>query len=550
MNVELSDPEFLTVRETARRLGVHENTIRNWARDGILRTARLPGSRFHRFDPRDVDRLKQQRGASVSSLERERRTVGPELVDATQLSQWAPTRDAQETFPELVRRLLASTPGITNVSVRAREGISAPGWDGRAESVGTSYLPSGSLCFEFGVGGQPKTKADEDYAKRRADASGVDPAMATFVFATPKRWAGANAWADERRAEGAFRDVRVLDADDLEGWLQSTPAVHHWLSEHLGRRPHEAQTLETWWARFQAQTAPPLPAGLFVAGRAAEYAQLQDFLAGPPSVVTVQAPWLEDALGFVCATIDMMTEAGNHSVQPPLIVSSREVWSRVILQPGRMTLMPLFEDPDIATAQTGGHHVLLAVGRQHVVRGPKIELPPAHRREAATALEAAGVDSESADDLAALARRSMRSLVRRISRDPRITRPPWSDLPASRTLAPLVLVGSWDDSDGDRDIVSRMAQEPWTAIERSLLHWLRTDDPPFVRSGTQWRVASADEAFLVLRDALTPTDLTRWAENATAVLLEADPQLELSAEERPMAGVMGVARAQDRKSVV
>jgi len=177
--------EFLSVRETARRLGVHENTVRNWAREGILPTARVPGSRFHRFDARDVERLRQQRGATVSSIEPQRRTIGPELVDGTQLSHWATMRDAQDRFPELVRRLLASTPGITNVSVRAGEGISAPGWDGRAESIGTAYLPSGSLCLEIGVGSQPKVKADEDYEKRRDDPHGVAPADVTFVFVTP-----------------------------------------------------------------------------------------------------------------------------------------------------------------------------------------------------------------------------------------------------------------------------------------------------------------------------------------------------------------------------
>src|SRR5438093_1015782 len=99
------EPKLLNVRETAKRLSVHENTVRNWARTGALPTARVPGSRFHRFDERDVERLRRERGATVSSVASDRRTIGPELVDATQLSQWAATRAAQQLFPELVRRL-------------------------------------------------------------------------------------------------------------------------------------------------------------------------------------------------------------------------------------------------------------------------------------------------------------------------------------------------------------------------------------------------------------------------------------------------------------
>ncbi len=541
-DMEQGEAEFLSVRETARRLGVHENTVRNWARDGILPTARIPGSRFHRFDARDVERLRRERGAAVSSIELERRTIGPELVDGTQLSQWAATRDSHDRFPELIRRLLASTPGVTNVSVRSGEGVAAPGWDGRAESVGTAYLPSGSLCFEFGVGSQPKVKAGEDYEKRRDDPQGAIPADMTFVFITPRRWPGAAKWASARRAEGVFAGVQVLDADDLEGWLQATPAVHHWISEVLGRHPRDAETLERWWARFQARTDPALPAALFLAGRDQEREQLTEFLTGPPSVITVQTVWRDEAIAFVCATIQTMKRETSKSVQPPLIVSSGEVWDRVVAQAGRMTLLPLFENPDIATAQQRGHHVVLPLGREQVARGSRIELPRPHRPGAGQALEAAGVGSDRAYELAALARRSMPSLVRTLARDPRIARPRWSQLPAAAILAPLVLVGSWTASSADTDVVSRMVDKPWSTIEETLLHWHATDEPPFVPSGTQWHLASSEEAFLVLRGALTSSSLARWRQIAAEVLLEADPQLELPPEDRPMAAVKGVTR--------
>jgi excisionase family DNA binding protein len=540
--VDHGEAEFLSVRETARKLGVHENTIRNWARDGILPTARIPGSRFHRFDARDVERLRRERGATVSSIEQERRTIGPELVDGTQLSHWAVTRDAQDRFPELVRRLLASTPRITKVSVRSGEGVAAPGWDGRAESSGTAYLPSGLLCFEFGVGSQPKVKADEDYEKRRGNPEGVVPADATFVFMTPRRWPSAATWASARRAEGVFSDVQVLDADDLEGWLQATPAVHHWISELLGRQPRDAETLERWWARFQARTDPALPAALFLAGRDQEREQLTGFLAGPPSVITVQAVWRDEAIAFVCATIDAMEREASKSVQPPLIVSSAEVWDRVVIQSGWMTLLPLFDSPDIATAQQRGQHVVFPLGREKVARGSRIELTRPDRQGAGEALEAAGVGSDRAYELAALARRSMPSLVRTLARDPRIARPAWSQLPAAAIFAPLVLVGAWTASQVDTNAVSGMADEKWSMIERTLRHWHSTEDPPFVRSGTQWHLASPEEAFLVLRGTLTSSDLERWRHTAAEVLLETDPTLELPPEARPMAAVKGVTR--------
>src|ERR1019366_9244636 len=501
---------------------------------------KVPGSRFHRFDVRDVERLRKQRGSTGGSVEQERRTIGPELVDGTQLAHWGGTRDGQHGFPELVRRLLAATDGVTNISIRSGDGVYAPGWDGRADSAGVKFLPPGSLRFEFGVTANPKKKADEDYEKRRDNPEGAIPGESTFVFVTPRRWTGADAWADHRREEKVFADVRVLDADHLEGWLQVTPLVHYWISERLGRRPHDAETLEQWWLRFQSSTNPSLPPALFLAGRDAERSKITEFLAGPAGAIAVQADWRDEAIAFVCSAVETSEQRGE--IQPGLLISSAEVWDRAVSNRGRVTLIPLFEHPDLASAQANGHHVVLPLGRDEIASGSRLTLPRPHRIGAAEALKEAGVSPEQTYDLAALARRSMPSLVRKLARDTRRSRPKWAELPAVAIFAPLMLVGSWTPIDPDKEVVHRAVDENYSVIERTLLSWRKTDDPPFVQSGAQWHLASSEEAFLILREELTHADLARWHEIAVEVLTEPDPALNLSADERPMAGIRGVAR--------
>ena len=135
-----------------------------------------------------------------------------------------------------------------------------------------------------------------------------------FVFVTPRRWGDAGAWADRRREEKVFADVRVLDADDLEGWLDATPTVHYWISERLGRRPHDAETLEQWWDRFQSRTIPALPPALFLTGRDAERDKLLEFLAQPSGgVIAVQADWRDEAIAFVCSAVEAAGKTEKHS---------------------------------------------------------------------------------------------------------------------------------------------------------------------------------------------------------------------------------------------
>ncbi len=51
------NPTYLTLKEASARLGVHPNTLRNWEQRGLVRLARLPGSRYRRVPESEVERL-------------------------------------------------------------------------------------------------------------------------------------------------------------------------------------------------------------------------------------------------------------------------------------------------------------------------------------------------------------------------------------------------------------------------------------------------------------------------------------------------------------
>ncbi|MCU1596353.1 MAG: hypothetical protein JWQ47_92, partial [Glaciihabitans sp.] len=312
---------YMNVRETARVLGVHENTVRNWAATGLLVSAQIPGSRYLRFERAAVLRLQQERGRTASQVGPGLRTDGPELITANELNRWADSLDSKGTFPDLMRRLLASTPGITNLDIRGYEGAAAHGWDGRATSIGSFILPAGELRFEFGTNRDSKTKATSDFEHREADPS------LTFVAATPRNWAGAAEWADERRAELKFADVKAIDAHVIEQWLIQTPFVHYWISERLGYNPRGARTIERWWADFSSRTRPKLPADLFVAGRGSQTEALREALTGAPDgeVTVVQAPWRDEVLAFVFASLAPETQL----LQRTIVVEDAAAWARL-----------------------------------------------------------------------------------------------------------------------------------------------------------------------------------------------------------------------------
>jgi excisionase family DNA binding protein len=537
----MGEPEqkLLNVTETAKRLGVHPNTIRNWARDGLLTDARVPGTRYLRFHLEDVERLARERAQGAGTLERERRTIGPELIGAAQLHEWAGTREAQAAFPELIRRLLAATPGITGLSMRSGEGVGTPGWDGRAHAQGVSWLPGGELRFELGTGQDPRDKANKEHDKRAREP---DAGQLAFVFATPRLWKDAEKWADEHRPQSPFADVRAIDADTLEGLLLEHVAVHYWISERLGRTPGDAQTLERWSERLANRTDPPLPEALFLAGRSEQAEKLAAFLAGEPGVLAVQTGWREEAIAFVNAALT------EHEPRPlALTISTHQAWGRAMREQSKALLIPLFDEPDTDGVKDCGHHVILPLGREERSGAVTLTLPPLHPIAAAEALRAGKFKFNEADELAALARRSMPALIRRKARDTRIARPDWAATGDGETIAPLVLIGRWRTSAADTEIVSRLVGEEWEGIERRLLKWHASEDPPLVKAAAVWHLASPDDAFLFLSGRLTPSELERWHEILAEVLLEHDPLFDLSSDEQPTAGLRGIGLTRSRE---
>lgn len=58
---------LMQVREAARELGVHENTLRRWEERGLVRAVRLP-SGVRRFRPEDIQGLRDQMFSGFAPL--------------------------------------------------------------------------------------------------------------------------------------------------------------------------------------------------------------------------------------------------------------------------------------------------------------------------------------------------------------------------------------------------------------------------------------------------------------------------------------------------
>lgn len=459
----------------------------------------------------------------------------PELITADDLNVWPDknARDAQENFPLLIRHLLLNTPGVSAVSARAGNGVNEPGYDGVAQSDGTvSVLPPGSLLFEFGANKDIGTKASKDYRKR---AKQNDAASHVFVFATPRRWSGKDKWLEEQRSEGKFANVWALDADDLEAWLETSPSSHYWISEHLGKQPDEARTLEQWWGSFHQATHPELPLSMFTAGRESTRDKLRELLAKAPRTITIQADWRNDCLAFIYASLAADAEDERSALdQSVIIVKSVGVWNRISRQAGKSILIPAFDGAEQQPALNNGHHVLQIVDRGQIpLEKTALQLPRVSRPDVQLLLNGCGVNFQQAGYLAGLARRNMPSFVRALTRNIAIQTPAWATDTSAPMLAALTLVGAWDaNNDKDTQAIAALVGGDYDTV--TLLCQQRADgnDPVMSRSGSAWRFASLEEAYRCLSSKITDGVIERWKQMALDVLCEVNPSYGLNPIEK------------------
>lgn len=468
-------------------------------------------------------------------------------ITASDLSEWADRRDGQAELPQLISRLAIAVFG-RGLTVRFPSGDSVgyPGWDGlletpRAEAV----FPAGASAWEIGSQRERiREKADADYQKRSENPLGIDPATTTYVFATPRRWAGKLEWMKSRAAEGVWADVVAIDGDDLVHALDRYASVAHWLSERLGRRPAGLRSLSDVWAEWALATRRPLTSDLILEGRADQASAVMKWLREPASVLPVQAESREEALAFLHAAISELPLArADEELSRALAPAEADV-ARMVGDSLEGAILAL-ADPDPGLARSlaeKGHHVFAALGADAAEGSAMVRLPRASRYDIARRLEDMGFARDEADRLAADSARSLGVLRRLIPNTPG-RRPDWSIRPSPGLMTALLL-GAWDDGrEADRALASSIANLPYETLVHELSALAAAADGPLRRSDGIWKMASPRDAWLLLSSHLSNDLIERLLSAFHEVMSSADPRYDLPAEERWMAQVKGVVSA-------
>lgn len=478
-------------------------------------------------------------------------------ITATRINEWAKTKKAQADLPRLVRRLIHAAASVTGISFPAGDSTNLPGWDGQLDvDGGTPWIPNGKSFWELSCEAQATTKANKDYTKRKGQTTKKIRSKTTLVIVTARKWGNKNQWLRAKRRARQWRDIRAYDANDLEQWLEQTPAVALQFAEEMGLHGPGVESVAKHWENWSQQSKPAItPKALFIDRQDTRDRLLTDLQnrlkTSQAEPYSIKSDSVEEAAAFVCAALLTNPEFRATS----LVVTHPNGWSYV--EQNQTLKVAVSARPEFAEKPSRRQGLVVIIpyaagamgGYYRGVAGREgnAELTIARPRitEFEKALCSLGVDEAESKRMAASSGRSWSVYRRRCATNPTLRKPAWLDVPQASVLSMLCLVGGWSENKpADREIVAQVSGRSYEDVERALRHLAQVDDAPVLQIGAVWKAKSPLELLDLFGDRITSDELGRFFTIAHSILVTPDPQLDLPNEERHAAQIHGKVRPQ------
>jgi addiction module HigA family antidote len=457
---------------------------------------------------------------------------------------------ARSRLAVFLRTLVHSTGlGLTKVDFPGNDDAERPGWDGFVKAgEGTPWIPVGYSGWEFGTNEDTRTKANGDFEKSVEALEDRDRADTTFVFVTPRRWAGKTAWINAKQALKLWKDVRAYDASDLEQWLEQSLSAQTWFANETCIPAQNVRSLDKCWADWAEVSTPPLTGALFNSAIESAKRSVASRLTNPPErPTTIAADSTEEALAFLA---QLLSEHGGDELASyrdrVLVFDKPGVLPR--LASGKQTFIPVVytreAERELAPFAKSMHSFVI-YPRNAAVTMPDVILEPASYQTFNVALEGMGKSRDEVTQLSKVSGRSLTVLRRRLSSVQAVQLPEWAaNFHTATKLVPFLLVGAWDSrNEADKIGLSLLAGDrPYDELEKDCQNLAKLNDAPIWSIGTARGVISKLDLLYAAADGVTEADLTRYFEMARMVLGEDDPALDLAEDQRWIASHHGKVR--------
>jgi hypothetical protein len=470
-------------------------------------------------------------------------------VSKSDIIDWAKTEAAEGQLPELIRKLiLASNQTIEEIDFSYGDSVGRSGFDGfvRAKAA-TNYVADGESVWECGRSENYLRKANDDFKKRTARTSRAQQSELTYYCVTPRHWEEKLNWADnpgteKEKIENRWKAIRVLDVDDLIGWLSVCPGVDAWFSRMLGKAIAGVHDVEGYWKNVATTKDLVFIDPMVLLGGREELAKkVQSFFASSdhrPRIFPIASRSPDEIVPFaVAATV----ASGNETmVSRTLVVESLDSWRKISQEEGNLCLIVSprvsLTHVDLQHAATRNHRVIFCA-----IDGGE-QLPRLTRFEVLTSLMSSGVEEAQATQLAYRCGGHGQLLLHSLSGIPTPAGATESKL-SNRIKAACLLLYGWDGKNtADRKAFSELCGSAYEEIEDALKNDSRDPNGMLFHADCKFRLLAPELAWTRYSSLIDDSVLNTYERIAPALLTDDDPTAGMSGEERIRSQILGSRR--------
>lgn len=461
------------------------------------------------------------------------------LITTNDIETWANSIDCKYHLPHLIRKLILATidnNSIKNIQFPYGEDIQMGGFDGELTTESENiFVPLGQSVWEFGTTGNKKGKADEDYEKRKQNTLGKIPSETTYINVNGKKYRDKDKWIEEKKNDNFWKDVRYLDAIDIEQWLELAPTVELWLAEKLRKPTLGIYTLEEYWKRWsENESVRIVPELLLGYSRLKESEEVKSFLINSEKVLYIKSITSDEATAFPLAVFKQLD---NNILETNIVVIDNREAFNLFLQTARpLTVIAKFkvESLDLSGAIQKGHKIILPISlADETSSSVKIQLPIISRDTFEKGLQNMNIDSEQARILTKNSGRNI-SVLKRLLKFDDSTKPKYlENIIDIRDIIPILLANRFSENrKGDIEIIEKLSGKTSVEYIQFLKILATLEDSPVYYINGVWRLVSPTDTWLYFAKYVTQQDLICFQEACITVLTEVHHKYTLPLKDR------------------
>lgn len=457
-------------------------------------------------------------------------------VTANDIKNWTATnkRRAEEILPLLIKKLILVSCKPKRIIFSSGDAVSGGGWDGILEvDSGNEFVPDGKSGWEIGTDYAVKGKADGDYNKRLIKPDPFELEETTFVFVTSRVWTKCDFWVRGKQTEKKWKDVKGINAEALQNWLEKYPPVHRWFSELIGKRSAGLWDVEQAWSEFSNKTAVILTTKFFLHERDKEFKTLTSLILGAPNIYRIKSSSKNEAYGF---TLSLLMNSDELSARC-LIVKNQKSWDLMANSTQSLILLPKgFLPNGIGVAVSNGHTVLLAVDDKDTQKA-SVMLSNQPRLIRQESIQKLGFDEKVAFKLYQDTKGYFEPILRHHLMQPiDYVAPSWPKTVSPDVLFAIFFATEWDvNNEHDKNALTELSGMTYADLEKQIIQLSKVQDSPIRLVGNIWQVISKMDFWLFIAPLIANPYLDRLGDVVVEVLSDIDPAYDLPSDERYMA---------------